>query len=295
MELHNKGDIEKISFDILKASKSFDIFPTPIDKILQYSDLIVTGGIDIKSLEKKHKSFVFTDALVTGLSKIRGFFDRKEKIIYVDTEQNNCRQGFVKLHEAGHHLLSWQDEILSFFDDDKTLSAEVLDEFEREANYFASLTLFQHDRFEREVKRFEMGLPAVLQLSKTFGASTHATFRRFVENSQKRCALLVLESLPLKGMVVQASKRNDFYSITFEKEFGKIEWPDQFGFKWEFMQDYTFGRRHKTDGQISLATKSGEQEFSYHFFNNSYNVFVLIFPKGEAKPTRTKLIIRERL
>ena len=53
MDLSSKKDIENISFDILKSSKSLDVFPTPIDKILQYSELIVAEGIDLKSLEKK--------------------------------------------------------------------------------------------------------------------------------------------------------------------------------------------------------------------------------------------------
>ncbi len=293
MELHSKDEIERISFDILKASKSFDIFPTPVNNIVEYSNLIVTGGIDLKALEKKHKSFVFTDALSSGLSKIRGFFDRKEKIIYIDTEQNVSRQGFVKLHEAGHHLLSWQSEILSFVDDDSTLSAEVLDEFEREANYFASLTLFQHDRFTREVKKYELGLPAVLQLGKVFGASTHATFRRYVETSKSRCALLILEDFAPPGIIATAKMRNAFYSDSFLKQFGKIDWPENFGFEWEFIQDYKYRRKHKTDGTIKLPTSDNEQEFVYHFFNNSYNVFVLIFPKGENKPTRTKILLNK--
>ena len=63
MDLSSKKDIENISFDILKSSKSLDVFPTPIDKILQYSELIVAEGIDLKSLEKKYKTFFFSEIL----------------------------------------------------------------------------------------------------------------------------------------------------------------------------------------------------------------------------------------
>ena len=150
MTLHSKKDIENISFEILKTSKSLDVFPTPIDNIVNHSELIIAGGIDLKSLEKKYKSFLFTDALKSGLSKIRGFLDRSEKLIYLDMEQRSSRLGFVKLHETGHNVLPWQSKIIEFLDDDATLDADTQEEFEIEANYFASVTLFQNDRKTRQ-------------------------------------------------------------------------------------------------------------------------------------------------
>lgn len=277
--------------DILKSSRSLDVFPTPIDKIVAYSDLIVAGGVDVRSIQSRFKDFFLPDALISGLNKIRGFLDRSEKLIYLDLSQNSGRQGFVKLHETGHSVLPWQKQILQFVDDDHTLDETTKEEFETEANYFASATLFQNDRFEREVKKFELGILAALQVSKHFGASCHASLRRYVEKSPKRCALLVLEDLSAKGQVVSASFRNGIYSPSFIKEFGAIDWPATFGFKWQFMQDYCFGKRLKQDGTIELTIGGETVKFDYHFFNNSYNVFVLIFPKGENTKTRTKIIV----
>jgi Zn-dependent peptidase ImmA (M78 family) len=294
-QLQSKKDIEKISIDILKDSKSYGVFPTPIDKIITYSELIVAGGIDLKSLQEKHKSFFFSDAFKSGLSKIRGFLDRREKIIYVDTEQNINRQGFVKLHETGHNVLPWQKNVLEFLDDDSTLDPKTKEEFEAEANYFASGTLFQHDLFLDEIKKYELGIPATFQLAKYFGASTHATLRRYVEQSHKRCALLVLEKISPKGQPPAACFRNSFHSSKFVKEFGEITWPDQFGFTWSFIQDYYFNKRVKMDGVVSLETSNGRKEFHYHFFNNTFNAFVLFFPKGENKKTRTKIILKTSL
>ncbi len=295
MNLTTKKDIENISYDILKSSKSLDVFPTPIDRILEYSELVIAEGIDLKSLEKKHKTFFFTDALKSGLSKIRGFLDRSEKLIYIDLQQNINRQGFVKLHETGHNVLPWQNATLQFLDTDDTLNLDIVEQFEAEANYFASITLFQSDRFQSEVRKYELGLPAVLQLSKHFGASNHATFRRFVETSSKRCAILILENLSPKGKVVSGEKRNAFHSNSFLKEFGEITWPKQFGYEWEFMKDHCYNRKHKIDGTISLSTEFSNGEFNYHYFHNTYNVFVLIFPKGENKATKTKIIINDNV
>ena len=41
----------------------------------------------------------------------------------------------------------------------------------------------------------------------------------------------------------------------------------------------------------SHKTLNGNVEFIYHYFDNTYNAFVLIFPKGESKPTKNKIII----
>lgn len=292
MTLHSKKDIENISFDMLKSSKALDVFPTPIDKIINYSDLILETGIDLAELEKKHKGFDFNEAFKSGWSKIRGFLDRREKIIYIDTTQNVNRQGFVKLHEVGHSVLPWQNATMQFLDDDETLNLDIIEEFEAEANYFASITLFQNDRFDNEVKKYELGLPSVIQLSKYFGASNHATFRRYVESSKKRCALLILENLSPKGSVVSGDFRNAFYSKSFIEEFGSISWPEKFGYKWEFMKDHSFKRKHKLDGAITLPLENLSQNFNYHYFNNSYNAFVIFFPKGENKATRTKIILQ---
>lgn len=111
-----------------------------------------------------------------------------------------------------------------------------------------------------------------------------------METSDKRCALLILDNLSPSGKPVSGKYRNDFYSTSFEKDFGKVTWPEKFGFKWPFMQDYCFGKRMKLDGTILLTLNEEEMEFNYQFFYNSFNVFVLFFPHGEKRNTRTKIV-----
>ena len=65
-------DIEKISLEILKDSKSLDVFPTPIDRIVSYVDLKVSSNIDISQIHEGYKS-KYPDALLRALSKVRGF------------------------------------------------------------------------------------------------------------------------------------------------------------------------------------------------------------------------------
>lgn len=225
------------------------------------------------------------------MQKVRGFLDRREKIIYLDLAQSVNRQNFVKLHETGHGVLPWQKQTMEFLDDDDSLDPLTNEEFEAEANYFASITLFQQDRFDSEISKLPLSLETVTHLSKQFGASVHATFRRYVERSNKRCALLVLQNITPQGDKPNCEPRNYFHSEPFRHDFGNLQWKNNLGYKWLFVQDYYYGRRFKTNGEITLDTQNGKVEFNYHFFNNTYNAFVFFFPKGERIKSRTKFII----
>lgn len=287
IELQSKKDIEKISYEILKDSKSLDIFPTPIDKIVSYTELTVNSGIDLSKIHPNYLSRA-NDTLKKALGKLQGVLDRKEKIIYLDLSVHTSKQKFVKLHEVGHNVLTWQQKTYDAFEDDEsTLDVAVQEEFEKEANYFASATLFQQDRFLSEMNKYGLEIEAAIQLSKHFGASIHATLRRYVEYSKKRCALIVLKDCTSCG----AKLRDKFQSQNFTRTFGELSIPTEFDIVYPFIQDYYLKLKFKKDGLVSLSTKNGLVNFAYHFFDNSYNAFVLLFPVGEKKSTRTKFII----
>jgi len=287
VELQSKNDIEKISYEILKGSKSLDVFPTPIDKIVSYAELVVNSGIDLSKIQENYFSKKL-DVLKRALGKVQGILDRREKIIYLDLSVHKSKQKFVKLHEVGHKVLLWQQATFEVFeDDDDNLAASCREEFEAEANFFASATLFQQDRFLSEMDKLGLGIDYALQLSKHFGASTHATLRRYVEYSKKRCALIVLKECTSCG----AKLRDKFQSISFTQTFGDFPIPENIERVYPFVDDYCCNRKFSKDGVVSLATKNGSVDFTYHFFDNSYNGFVLLFPIGEKKSTRTKIII----
>lgn len=293
IDLHSKKDIEKISLEILKNSKSLDVFPTPVSEIISYSELIVRNDIDISLIHDGYFSKA-NDVLRRALSKVRGMLDRSEKTIYLDLSQGKERKNFVKLHEVGHAVLPWQKQIHEILeDDDSSLHIDTNEEFEAEANYFASITLFQHDRFDFELDKLNLNIGSAMQLAKIFGASVHASLRRYVERSNKRCALLVLENISAKGSLPKCNLRDKFLSKKFEKSFGDIVIPNELGYTWLFVKDYYHGRKIKNDGFISLTTLNGEADFTYQFFFNSYNAFVFLFPYGEKKSSKTKIIIVE--
>lgn len=296
VDLYTRKEIEIVSMDILRQSKSLDIFPTPVDKIVHFSDLIIDEKVDLSYVDRSFlEKFAESVSInfVKVLKQVRGFLDRSEKTIYLDMTQLPQRRNFVKLHETGHGVLPWQREIMQYIDIDETLSHETKEAFEAEANYFASLTLFQHDRFNNEMNKLELSLKAGMVLAKKFGGSTHASLRRLVEQSNRRCALLVLNNNHSESLTegIYCLKKNLFQSQRFTADFGELEIPDRLDYSWVFTQDYLSGKKFHEYGVANLKTKNGEINFNYHFFNNSYNSFYFILPQGEQRKANTRIII----
>lgn len=144
-------EIENVVFDALSKSNSLGIFPTPVDSILKYANLRVSSGVDLSNIPSNFlpKLSLFVRR---GVAKIRGVLDRREKLVYLDLTQPESKKRFVKLHEVGHELCSWQGQLHNFLDDDETLDPDIKEQFEAEANYFASASLFQLGIFNDKMK-----------------------------------------------------------------------------------------------------------------------------------------------
>jgi hypothetical protein len=285
-------EIDKIVKNLLMVSGAWGKFPTPVDQIVRYAELQVERGIDLSKVEPGFFTKKF-DFLSRALTKAIGIVDFRQKVIYLDHSQIESRKNFIKLHEVGHKALTWQSELLGFMDDESTIEPCVKDEFEREANYFASDALFQVERFDDEAARLPLCIKSPQVLAHKYGGSNHASIRRYVERSKKRCAVLVLHK-PEQNGEYSAKIRDYFQSVAFTAEFGEIAWPGTAcGMDWVFVKELKRGRRWHEDGQIALKVGCGSMmTFKYHFFNNTYNSFVLILPEGEHIKSRTVIVAR---
>ncbi|SKD00498.1 protein of unknown function [Chitinophaga ginsengisegetis] len=288
IDLVAQNDIERLSNDLLKQSKALDVYPTPVEKIVQCADLVISGSVDLVHVNESFLSKI-PSWLRSIKETVRGILDRKERTIYLDLSQMPSRKNFVTLHETGHDILPWQREIMAYLENDQTLDPSTNEEFEAQANYFASGTLFQQDRFNDAVKMIGTGIDEARVIGKKFGGSVHATLRRMVEKTNRRFALIVLKPMPKS--VVKCQLRDLFVSPAFEKAFGKILIPHEFTRDYKFAADYLNGRKMLKDQISTIPTTSGLHEFQYQYFNNKYNAFVLIFPKGEQPKTNTQIII----
>lgn len=285
-------EIDKIAKNLLMVSGAWGQFPTPVDQIVQYAELQIESGVDLSKVEPGFFTKNF-DFLSRALTKAIGMVDFRQKVIYLDHSQIESRKSFVKLHEVGHKALSWQSELLGFMDDESTIDSCAKDVFEREASYFASDALFQLERFDDEAAKLPLCIKSPQVLAHKFGGSNHAAIRRYVERSKKRCAVLVLHK-PEQNGVYSAKIRDYFQSPAFSAEFGEILWPEEAcGMDWIFVQEIKRGRRWHEDGHVALKVGCGAMvTFRYHFFNNTYNTFVLVLPEGERIKSRTLIVAR---
>ena len=284
-------EIEKIAKNILLGSKAFGVFPTPVDKIIEYCELSLAHGVD---LSKVQQDFVTRGMNFFGsvTRKVLGIIDFREKTIYLDETQKPARKNFVKLHEVGHGVIPWQKELFGCQDDEDTIVPEVQEEFEREASFFSSAALFQLDRFNEEAAKLPISINSARVLGDKFGGSVQAALRRYVEHSPKRCALLVFHKTQKDGPF-PATVRNYFESPSFTKSFSGLIWPSKCGLEFEFVKDIQRGRKLHEDGQILTTTATMEPlTLHYHFFNNTFNVFVFLFPAGEKNTSRVKILTR---
>lgn len=286
-----KEDIETIVLDALSKSGSLGVFPTPVEKIIKYADLRVNSRVDLGHIPS---TFFAKGDLLLQRSKaiIRGALDRREKIIYLDLSQSDHRKNFVKLHEVGHELCGWQGKLLKILQDtDETLDPDTDEEFEAEANLFASSALFQLQLFNDKMREYPLELNTSLQLSKIFGGSFHAAIRRYVANSPKRCALLILnkEQRTLFSYP-KLTLRTYIESASFRNEWGGIDWGDTFGEEIPFVQDFLANRR-MLKSELDIDWMGETINCDYHYFHNGHNVFVFMFPKGESIKSRTSFVV----
>lgn len=283
-------EIDKIARNILVGSKAAGKFPTPVDEIIAYTDLSVATGVD---LSRPQAGFLASTAEIFGRvsRKVLGMIDFRHKTIYLDQSQPPSRKNFVKLHEVGHGVLPWQRHLLGCQDDETTIAPEVEEIYEREASYFASSSLFQLDRFDEEAAKLPLSIASARVLAQMFGGSVQAALRRYAERSPKRCALLVFHKAQAGGSYC-AKIRNYFESPSFFREFGGLPWPTECGLEFEFIKDMQRRRRDHQTGQICTTTRQLQLvTFNYDYFDNSYHVFVLLYPPGEKIATRTKIVV----
>ena len=230
---------------MLKRAGVGDRLPTPVDDIVACAELVVSQEI---TLEEKHEGF-FTKSLgllASALKKAMGLVDLRENVIYLDTSVLPQKKVFVKLHESGHKVLPWQRKAMLYLDDESTLDPDVHEAFEREANRFASDVLFQVGRFDQDAHDLPLAIKSAMALAKRYGASVHASLRRFVERNESACSVLVLAKTP----VVMADGsglplKRVFQSQAFLRRFGQLPWPERIRVDHPFVEPIMNGCRFK--------------------------------------------------
>jgi hypothetical protein len=186
---------------LLKEASAYGRFPTPVADILDAAKLTVVDDelLDANVLQKflrKARTSVLGGmaAIKSAVSKLLGLFEPHDRLVVIDKDVPRPRIPFVKLHEAGHGYLPHQSGLYALIQDcEQTLDPDTTDLFEREANVFASETLFQRERFAEEANGRDFGIKVPMDMAKMFGASNYSAFRRYITSSPHICCVVVLE------------------------------------------------------------------------------------------------------
>jgi hypothetical protein len=277
-----REDIRYYAEKALRDSGALGVFPTPVHKVVEGARLSIssTVSLDESFLGKVYR--VGSGKIRRALSKVIGLLDVHARRIYLDRNSHKTRQTFVSLHEAGHEYLPWQRDTYAFLEDSKqNLEPETKDQFEREANVFASVVLFQGDRFQVEAEKLPFTIKTPIRLSKMFGASLYASSRQYVTTSPRPCALLVYDpAIHIIGEGPSAPLRRVVYSPSFQSQHGGIEWPANCT-STTFLSPLLFSQRRIWETVSCTSALAGDDELVWRFdaFNNGqYGYYVIVYP-----------------
>ncbi|SDP90852.1 protein of unknown function [Rhodoferax sp. OV413] len=269
---------------LLDRSGSWGRFPTPVDDVLSAAKLTLApiSAFDETAVQRyiRHAGVEAGRFLKKALDKVLGIFDVHADVIHIDESVNNEKQTFLKLHETGHKEIPHQSRLYQWIQDcSKHLSPEAADLFEREANTFASIVLFQDDTFSNITAEYEFGIKVPIKYSKKFGASVYASIREYVRHNHRACAVIVLEPTEYnKTLGVCAKVRRVQCSSNFDAKFKTFAPPQMLTALDELSKLIPLGkaRMSKPAGFGLLDDRGDTHEFIGEGFATPYNTFILI-------------------
>ena len=278
--------VEERARRLLDRANAWGRFPTPIEDIVAAANLKVAPKsiFDLEAIAEylKNKAVETADQLKSAVSKLFGVYDSGDSVIHIDESVGETKQNFLKLHETGHHEIPAHRKIFKFFQDcDQTLSPDIADQFEREANNFARFAMFQGDGYAKQAHDHPLAIKTPMRLAKDFGASQYASAREFARTNHRACVVYVLEPAQFTpGYGFVAAVRRVEASESFRKQFGvptctQIT-PDHFLGRAVPMG----GRRMSRPITVSLGDLNGQRhECVAEAFDTKRNVLILLFPK----------------
>ncbi len=277
----------------LKESGAGGVFPTPVGRIIEAAKLSIdqTVSLDDVFFSKLYRAGA---KIRRAVSKVLGLLDVKARRIYLDRTVHKSRQAFVALHETGHETLPWQRDTYAFLEDsEESLDLDLKDQFEREANVFASEVLFQGDRFRTEAERLPFQLESAIALSKQFGASLYSTLRKYASTSRHPCVLIVYETPAyLIGSGYGAPLRRVIPSPAFVEQHGDVKWPERCT-QSNFLSPLLFPKwKIKRSVKCMVSIDGRPVPFRFDAFNNGqYGYYVLAFPESVRPPQRRRAAV----
>lgn len=296
-DLPREKEIARASEQLLRAADAQGRLPTPVEDLVEAAGLAASGEMPFDESVLQRAPAHLADAVRRlGLkNKVHAMLDRRERLVYINPEiQHEGRRRFRALHEVGHDALPSQQQP-AYVDNARTLSWLTHMREEQDANQTAAEMMFQRDLFRLMASEYEVGMAAVVELADRFGASYHASLRRYAETHHAAVAGLVLDHSPCVAEPLGFRRREAICSPSWEKRFGRPDiWPKVLS-----RPVFTFvdeARRAAlwqatADGEFRYSALNDEPcDLRVSAFSNSYSVLVILW-----QPMRERLKRRRRL
>jgi transcriptional regulator with XRE-family HTH domain len=216
LSTEERTDIRRAARAVLKEADAVGHFPTPLDDILAVAELVNSDALLLTLEDRRALRARFGEVALRVWRQLQGVIDFRTDAVWVNPELHPMKQRFVRAHEAGHKILTWQRDTFAFLDDGRRLRPDVRDLFERQANEAAIELLTQAGRLREEADDDNPpGLEAVKRLSGKYGVSLQATARYIAEHSRRECAC----AIAFKGLGGAPTPYHLFCSPAFEQRF----------------------------------------------------------------------------
>jgi len=300
LEPHEHLVVTEAAKNLLNKADAWGRFPTPINDLMAAAQLKVApvSVFDERTMWRylQEAGEKAKQLLRQAMDKILGIFDVHANVIHIDPTVSPEKQTFLQLHEIGHKEIPHQNGIYRWIQDgDQHLASEVAELFEREANTFASIVLFQNDAFANMASDYEFGIKVPLKISRNFGASLYAGIREYVRSNPKVCAVIILNPTsicPTNGAT--AGVRRIEMSQGFRDQFSPFLLPAELTPNDGLMRFIPINPKvmSRPDTFIFFDRNGQRHEFVGEGFRTPYNTFILIHAKITLKPT---ILISQRL
>lgn len=282
-DLDNGDDIAASVERLLAVAEVNERLPTPIEDIVAAAGLVKTDEVLLSASMIAKAPKHLRKLLSSASRKIVGVLDRRERVIHIEPSSSKGRENFVTCHEIAHDIFDWQRDLQVLGDTSQTLRASVTNRFEREANQGGAEILFQRDLFQRIASDYPIDLATPVELSNLFGASLHASFRRWVEGLDvAACGLVMDTTLDSRG---RRPRFEHIDSRRWRRQFGPHRLPTRIS-----LEDYPFAASNRGEGDFVLTDRAGDPiELGWQTLSTPYRTFALVWV-----PTKVSFVARHR-
>lgn len=270
----SKEKLITLASNVIKVAGAEGVLPTPLDDLIEASKIKCTD--DLLSFKESFISKfpkIAQEIFNSGIQKVKGVADLRERAICIPSYLSGKKVLFPKAHELGHQIIPWHNiNGQGYVDNQLTLSRDVENGFDLEANFFAQEVIFPTKLFRSDARDFKASFDAIIMLSDRYGATIQSTMWKYIEEQDEK--ILLVPYYPTKSNNSILKRWTSVASANFKKKYPDIELPMTIasGHPWFAAKEIGM----QCSGADKLNCNGSHTPFEWMAFWNKYTLFVMI-------------------